>query len=154
LAIEIREAHEQDLPRLRELLFQLSQLGHDPEGEARAHTDQERAALAALQSDQCCTCLVLEVDGQVVGTLTVYVLPNLSYGGRPLAVVENVVVDERVRSGGYGRLLMMRAEEIARAAGCFKISLTSNRQRRDAHGFYERIGFSTTHHGFTRYLDP
>ena len=153
MAFEIREAREQDLPRLRELLYQLSQLGHDPEGETRTHIAEERAALLSLQSDPRCTCFVLEVDVRVAATLTIYVLPNLSYGGRPFYLVDNLVVDEALRSGGYGRLLMERAEIVARAAGCFKLSLTSNRQREDAHRFHERIGYTATHHGFTKYFE-
>ncbi len=147
----IREANESDLPRLRELLHQLSQLGQHPEVVSHAPTATERQALVALRSDPRSTCLVLERAGKVEGTLTLYVLPNLSYGGRPIAIVENVVIEEGSLSAGYGRLLMEHAEQLARDAGCFKIALTSNRRRADAHRFYERLGYTITHHGFTKY---
>ena len=40
----------------------------------------------------------------------------------------------------------------ARERGCYRVQLTSNKQRGDAHRFYERNGFSATHEGFKRYL--
>ncbi len=149
--VRIREASASDLPRLRELLHQLSQLGEHPEAAPHPPSESEAQALAELGSDPRSTCLVLEHAGRVEGTVTLYVLPNLSYGGRPIAIVENLVVDERSRSSGYGRLLMERAEQLARAAGCCKISLTSNRRRADAHRFYDRLGYIATHRGFTKY---
>jgi GNAT superfamily N-acetyltransferase len=39
-------------------------------------------------------------------------------------------------------------EFLAREAGCYKLTLTSNKRRTDAHRFYERLGFARTHEGF------
>lgn len=75
-------------------------------------------------------------------------MPNLSHQGRPWAQVENVVVDERERGSGYGERLLRYALDAARAAGCYKLVLTSNKQRAAAHRFYTRIGFRATHEGF------
>lgn len=147
----IREATEADLPRLLELLYQLSQLGSLPEDLAPPVGTAHREALRALQADPRSTCLVLEVDGRVEGTLTLYILPNLSHGGRPAAIVENVVVDAAARGRGYGRLLMARAEALAWERGCYKVALTSNRRRTGAHRFYEQIGYMPSHQGFTKY---
>jgi GNAT superfamily N-acetyltransferase len=138
---------------LATLFFQLSQLGELPDAEPHPFDDPERRALAALISDPSATCLVLDVEGQVEGTLTLYILPNLSHGGRPIAIVESVIVAEGSRGTGYGRLLMEYAEAQAREAGCYKIALTSNRKRADAHRFYVGLGYRATHEGFTKYFD-
>ena len=42
----------------------------------------------------------------------------------------------------------MHAVELARQAGCYKVALTSNKLRDDAHRFYRRLGFIATHKGF------
>lgn len=75
-------------------------------------------------------------------------MPNLSHVGRPYAFVEDVVVDASRRGQGHGEALMRHAIELARAAGCYKITLTSNRIRMEAHRFYERRGFKATHVGY------
>lgn len=146
----IREATEADLPRLLELYQQLAELSTLPDDAAFAVSDAHRAAFRALQDDPRATCLVLEVAGRVQGTLTLYALPNLTHGARPFALVENVVVDASLRGNGYGQLLMERAETLAREGGCYKVSLTSNMRRLNAHRFYERIGERPSHQGFTK----
>ena len=147
----IREATAADLPRLIELLHQLAELSERPEAEAPPLTPGHEAALRALHDDPRSTCLVVEDGGRVEGTLTLYILPNLSHGGRPAAIVENVVVDAARRGCGFGQLLMQRAEALARARGCYKVALTSNRRRAAAHRFYQHIGYTPSHQGFTKY---
>jgi len=36
----------------------------------------------------------------------------------------------------------------ARALGCYRVQLTSNAARPEAHRFYERLGFVASHVGF------
>jgi GNAT superfamily N-acetyltransferase len=147
----IREAIGADLPRLLELYLQLSQMGEVPDDVAQPVTDAHRAAMRALQADPRSTCYVLEIGGRVEGTLTLYFLPNLTHDGRSIALVENVVVDAALRGGGHGRLLMERAERLAREHGCYKVALTSNNRRAAAHRFYAAIGYAPSHQGFTKY---
>lgn len=148
----VRDARPEDLPRLVELLHELAAGGEHPEPGPPVLTPDHEAALRALTDDPRARVLVLEAGGRVMGALAVYVLPNLSHGGRPFAVVENVIVDGTARGRGYGELLMGRAVEAARAAGCYKVTLTSNNRRAAAHRFYEGLGFRNTHRGFTRYF--
>jgi GNAT superfamily N-acetyltransferase len=136
------------------LLQQLSEQSQQPESDVRELTEQHHAALEQIAADPRAHLFVVEDGGEVVGTLTLYLLPNLSHGGRPYAIVENVVVDGERRGGGYGRLLMRHAERLADEAGCYKLSLTSNVKRAPAHAFYESIGYHNTHRGFTRYAEP
>ena len=50
---------------------------------------------------------------------------------------------------------MRRAESdgLVEALGCYRVQLTSNTVRDDAHRFYESFGFSPTHIGFKLSLD-
>lgn len=63
-------------------------------------------------------------------------------------MVENVVVDAGSRSRGLGEALMRHVMQQARSAGCYKLSLASNKQRADAHRFYKRLGFRSTQKAF------
>jgi GNAT superfamily N-acetyltransferase len=150
----IRDARPADVPRLLVLLQQLSEQSTSPEAEVRPATEAHYAALRRITEDPNARLLVAEQGGAVIGTLTLYVMPNLSHGGAPFAIVENVVVDAALRGGGHGRLLMAHAEKLAQEAGCYKVSLTSNNKRVPAHAFYNHIGYTNSHKGFTRYLAP
>ena len=135
-----------------ELYCQLSALGSLPEAQPLPVTRAQRETLAAFGADPRMRSFVLELDGKVAATLTLYLLPNLSHGGRPFAMVENVVVDAVYRGQGLGKLLMAHAEELAKRHGCYKVTLTSNNNRADAHRFYESIGYQRSHQGMTKLL--
>jgi GNAT superfamily N-acetyltransferase len=75
-------------------------------------------------------------------------VPNLSHRATPWAIIENMIVDEKHRSKSYGEQLIRHAIGVAREAGCYRVSLTSNKRRLDAHRFYERLGFQRTHEAF------
>jgi GNAT superfamily N-acetyltransferase len=143
----VRNATEEDLPRLIELLAQLS-LDEEREDLSQPRPAAYDSALAEVLSDQRQLLLVAEHDGEVVGMACYLQVANLSYVGRPYALVENVVVDSAARGVGYGEALIRHVIELARAAGCHKLALTSNKARADAHRFYRRLGFEATHEGF------
>lgn len=95
--------------------------------------------------------LFVVTNGPVVlGSYALLVMHNLA--GKPLAVVENVVVDSHQQGRGIGRQLMAHAKEQARAAGCYKLALSSNRKRHAAHAFYESLGFDQ--HGLSFVIAP
>jgi GNAT superfamily N-acetyltransferase len=151
--VTIRDARAGDLPRMLELYLQLSESSQIPEDEIRPVSDAHLTALQRIDADPNVRVLVAEEDGLIVGTLALYVMPNLSHGGRPFAIVENVVVDASQRGTGLGRRLMAEAERIAAEADCYKVALTSNNKRAPAHAFYETIGYTHSHKGFTRYVE-
>ena len=144
----IRTATEADLPRLIELLAQL-----DPDDSAREDIRSPlpfdyHLAFRQIMSTPGQQVLLLENRGRLVGTLALSIIPNLSHKGSPYAIIENVVVDARSRSKGYGEKLILHAVEEAKRAGCYKVSLTSNKRRKEAHRFYKRLGFKASHTGF------
>ena len=47
---------------------------------------------------------------------------------------------------------MAECEVRARAAGCTIIQLTTDKSRHDAHRFYDRLGFETSHLGMKKPL--
>jgi ribosomal protein S18 acetylase RimI-like enzyme len=84
------------------------------------------------------TVLVARTSDEIVGTLTLVLLP-LPSGLR--ARVEDVVVDSVARGRGVAGLLTQEALRIAREAGARTIDLTSRPDRAAANRLYERLGF-------------
>lgn len=143
----VREATEADLPRIIELLAQLS-LDEQREDAGPPLPDAYRRALQEVLADRRQRLLLVEVEGRIAGSAVLIIVPNLSHQGRPYAMVDNVIVDEAQRGRGYGALLLRFAAGVALETGCYKLSLTSNKLRPEAHRFYERLGFRATHEGF------
>ncbi|MDP2948431.1 MAG: GNAT family N-acetyltransferase [Chloroflexota bacterium] len=48
-----------------------------------------------------------------------------------------------------GAALMRAVAQIAREAGCYKLTLSTNLARTGAHRFYSRLGWRRTHYGFS-----
>ena len=144
----IREATEADLPQLVALLAQLAPDVPEREDASSPLPYEYHLVLRQIIETPGQHIYLLEERGKIVGTAALSVIPNVSHKGTPYAIIENVVVDAKVRSKGYGGLLMHHAIEEARRAGCYKVGLTSNKRRKNAHRFYERLGFQRTHEAF------
>lgn len=86
-------------------------------------------------------------EGAVIGSYALLVMHNLAHGGAPSAVVEDLAVSPRSQSQGVGRQMMAHAMERAHEAGCYKLALSSNARRTQAHAFYESLGFRR--HGYS-----
>lgn len=129
----LRTAHSADAPALGRLL---QQLGRD---EA-----QPDPALLALRLDEIPpgrVVLVAERDGQLLGTCTLHLIEHLAHNFARSAILEDLVVDAQARGLGIGRALLAEAAERARAWGCYKLALSSNQSREQAHRFYQGLGF-------------
>ena len=147
--LTIRRALEKDIPSILELYRQLS---FKPDEYRAAPLDKCRKVFRKMSEYSGCTLLVAEDNGQVVGTLLLNILPGFAHGTSPFAVVEYVVVDEKCRSKGIGRLMMDAVKSFAKEAGCYKIILTSDNRRERAHKFYKSIGFEPSAQGFRFYF--
>jgi GNAT superfamily N-acetyltransferase len=93
---------------------------------------------------------VLQFDSDVVGSTYLNVIPNLTRGGRPYAVIENVIVHHNHRGRGLGKRLMASTLDAAWAAGCYKALLQTGSSRESTHAFYRACGFSP--HDKTAYV--
>lgn len=97
--------------------------------------------LTSLLNSKSSTLLIARqpnATGDIVGVLTlaIYRVPT---GIR--SVIEDVVVDEKVRQQGIGEALLRHAIELAREAGASGVALTSNPRREAANALYQSIGF-------------
>jgi GNAT superfamily N-acetyltransferase len=97
------------------------------------------------------TLYVAERAADVVGSFALLVMHNLGHLGAPSAIVEDVVVAPAFQRHGIGKAMMQFAIDRCREKGCYKLMLSSNAKREDAHAFYESLGF--VRHGFSFCID-
>ncbi|MCH2250768.1 MAG: GNAT family N-acetyltransferase [Cognatishimia sp.] len=80
---------------------------------------------------------------QVKAMVTLHLLPNVTYGGRPYGLIENVVTDQDARGQGLAKAAMTAALEAAWQADAYKVMLLTGLGN-EAVGFYEKLGFVST----------
>jgi ribosomal protein S18 acetylase RimI-like enzyme len=102
----------------------------------------------SIVENEAVTLLVAEVDGEIVGMLTLVVFP-IPTGIR--AWIEDVVVDESQRGKGVGEQLTRSAIEIAERLGSRTVDLTSRPSREAANRLYTRVGFQPRETNVYRY---
>jgi GNAT superfamily N-acetyltransferase len=154
MTVWVRPAEPNDLDGL---LLLLPQLSSRPGSDATQMppVEQARTIFQELLKRDGVTMLVAVADRSevVVGALTLVMVPNLTYGGRPWAIVENVVVEESYRRTGVGRRLVQQAIELAEREGCYKVQLLSG-GRSDQLEFYARLEFDSAEcMGHKRYIN-
>lgn len=145
----IRSATEKDIPRLLELYRQLS---FNPEEYKKPPLKDCKKVFTRMSKVPGYSLLVAEENGEVIGTTVLSILPGFAHGTSPFAVIEYVVVDEKKRSKGVGKILMDYCKDLAKKAGCYKIMLTSDKRRDRAHKFYQSLGFEASAEGFRYYF--
>lgn len=89
-----------------------------------------------------------ESAGQPVASCTLVVVPNLTRGGRPYALVENVVSHRDHRNQGHSKALLRHATQAAWKAGCYKVMLLTGSTDPATHAFYRSAGFEPTKTGY------
>jgi GNAT superfamily N-acetyltransferase len=143
----IRRAERQDLPQIIALFASDALGGHgdtcDPDAFADYLAAFERITAASHEA-----LYVAELNGEVVGTFQTTLLTSLVGRGASNMMIEAVQTRHDMRGKGIGEVMIRFAIDEARRLDLSKVQLTSNRDRKDAHRFYERIGFQSTHLGF------
>lgn len=145
----IRAAEETDLP---EILALYGQLGMD--AGTVLTVAQARPIWQRIKSYPDYQLWVAEVDGAIQGVMALLIMDNLGHLGAPSAVVEDIVVRENFRGRGIGREMLRFAMQHAQEKGCYKLALSSHKDRQDAHRFYENLGFQKHGYSFLVELKP
>lgn len=114
--------------------------------EGYGDTDYEPSLRDVAGRAETATVLVAELDGTVVGGVTVATRggpwAELSTTGE--AVIRMLVVDPSVRRSGAGEALVQACVDAARTDGCHVVRLSTQPTMTAAHRLYERAGFVRT----------
>jgi GNAT superfamily N-acetyltransferase len=145
--IIIREAREADLPALIAMFAADPLGGHGDTTAVETYPDYAGAfATIAASSNQ--TLYVAELAGDVAGTFQTMITTSLNGRGASAMIIEAVQTRADLRGQGIGARMIEFAIAEAKSRGVRLVQLTSNAARKDAHRFYERLGFKPSHLGF------
>jgi GNAT superfamily N-acetyltransferase len=145
-----RDALDADVEDLVDVLLggRIGQGADDP-----AYIDDYVDALREIDHTDGSYLLVAELGGRIVGMLQLFTFRHFQHRGGRCAEIESMHIVEDQASTGVGGQLLDYAVSRAKDLGCYRVQLTSNAKRDDAHRVYEDHGFKATHKGFKQYLD-
>ena len=132
----VREATREDLDALLELYLHLHEKSIPPHD---AHLEE---TWDAILSDTKYHIIINEVDGKIVSSCTLIIVPNLTRDVRPYALIENVVTHADHRKKGLAGECLAFAEKLANRENCYKLMLTTGSKDPATLRFYEKAGFS------------
>ncbi len=138
MKIAINFATAADLEALADLLAELFTLESDfrPEREK-----QLRGLHMILENPQIGRLFVLRVDQKVAGMANALITVSTAEG-RPVVLLEDVIVNAAFRGKNLGRRLVEHVLAWAAAAGMARVTLLADRDNGPALAFYGRMGFA------------
>ena len=148
-----RQATEKDVPAIIALLGD-DEIAQAREGFQAEVSPQTLAAFKEIEADKNNELWVGELDGAVIATVQLTIIPGLSRSGMRRALLEAMRVHGDHRSRGIGEQLIEAVSERARTLGCGLLQLTTDTRRTAAHRFYVRMGFEASHVGMKKKLVP
>ena len=141
-ALVIRSASRADLPQVLALYLHLDPNDRLPSIEV---AEQRLESLCRFERS---AVFVGTLDGAIVASCTLIVIPNLTRGGRPYGLIENVVTHAAHRGHGYGKQLLRAAVASAWEANCYKVMLMTGSRKPSTLAFYAAAGFEQSKTGF------
>ncbi|KQY84022.1 hypothetical protein ASD24_09510 [Paenibacillus sp. Root52] len=131
--VTVKAIELQDLPALSQLYNELM--------ETPTNEVQMQKMFRYIQQNGHYYILGAFYEGKLVGSVMGIECMDLVGQCKPFMVVENVIVSDQERRQGIGQKLMLQIERIARDLACGYMILVSGDQRKEAHQFYEKLGF-------------
>ena len=149
MAIRIRKAKKNDIPLVLDMLYELGR----PKPKKDHELDLFRTLVKKHISDSDKTILVAESeDVNVVGMVSIVVLPRLNKKG-PEIYIPELIVTKKYQNQGVGRLLINACISLGKEKNCQNIRLESGLFRKDAHNFYKKLGFESKSFSFSKNLE-
>lgn len=121
----------------------LDEYALDPMGRGRALPDEVKAHLAAeLRKRDGAHIILAFVDGAPAGLMVCFEGFS-TFACKPLLNIHDVVVTREHRGKGLAKLMLQRAEAIARELGCCKLTLEVLEGNHRAQAVYRALGFAS-----------
>lgn len=130
LGVQIRPFRKSDASEVSLLIHQLGY---------RAAVEHVIDRMKAIEADAGAEVFVAQLDGAVVGWLSVAAMNRLQTA--PFAEITGLAVSDSHRSMGIGGLLVTEAERWAVSMGFGAVRVRSRSSRESAHAFYLARGY-------------
>lgn len=140
----IRKAVESDAAAVKGLLEELENRAFDQEIFDRIYAEYLHTPLAFMQ------VAVLGED-EIVGFISCKGQSLLHHEGLVFEIQEMIVTAAH-QGKGLGRKLIDVIREEVKGIGAKSLEVTSNKRRKEAHVFYQSVGFKNSHEKFTIYF--
>lgn len=155
--IEIRRAEASDIDGLSRLLYQVHGVHSAARPDifvsgARKYSD---AQLEQIIADESRPIFVATEHGAVLGYVFCMILCNrgsASLTDIQTLYIDDLCIDETCRGNGAGRLLYERAVELAKARGCYNVTLNVWAENKNAIEFYRKLGMKIQKLGMEQIL--
>ena len=144
--IIIRIAEENDVPDILRLYAQ-----PDMDNGKALELPDAKIIFNRMKSYPDYQVYVAEINGEIVGTYALAIMDNLAHMGSKSGLIEDVVVSQTYQRQGIGQQMMRCAVETCKEKSCYKVCLSSNLKRENAHRFYDSIGFKK--HGYSYLME-
>ncbi len=132
----IRDIKKNEMSKLLKLYTHLHQKDvHLPENSKLESIWEE------IGSNPLIHYFIAEYENEIVSSCNLSIIPNLTRGGRPYGLIENVVTRADYRRRGFETSVPQYALEFAWENNCYKVMLLTGSKDPAIHQFYERIGF-------------
>ena len=145
--MNIRRAQEKDIPRINDLLGQVDLVHHKGRPDlfkiGNKYTDEQLSSLLLDESRPILVAVDEEdmVQGYCFCIFQQHVNDNILTDVKTL-YIDDLCVDENQRGKHIGKLLYAAAVELARASGCYNLTLNVWSCNKSAMGFYESCGLT------------
>ncbi len=134
----VREARREDLDAILKLYLCLH------ETSVPEFTEHLAAVWDQILSDENHHLIVNYIDEKIVSSCVCVIIPNLTQGVRPYALVENVVTHLEHRGKGYAAQCLDYAKAVAEKKNCYKIMLLTGSKEQKTLDFYTHAGYNCT----------
>jgi GNAT superfamily N-acetyltransferase len=142
--LHIRRACRDDLPALLDLYQYLAP------GDDRPTPDCAAEIFDRFMAYSGSGIFVGEVGSILATSCSLVVVPNLTRGGSPYGLIENVVTHGDFRNRGFGKQMLIAASDAAWQAGCYKVMLMTGSKKPETLSFYLSAGFEQSKTGFQK----
>ncbi|MFD2521661.1 GNAT family N-acetyltransferase [Emticicia soli] len=147
-----RKAIKADVPFIVQMLAN-DKLGKLREDYQEPLPEKYYAAFENINADQNQELIVVEIDGEVIGTLQLSFIQYLTYQGGIRAQIEAVRIREDLRGSGIGQQMFEWAIARAKERKAHILQLTTDKSRPEALNFYEKLGLKATHEGMKLHFE-